>query len=192
MTDGPFGRGQLSPIETNFTLNVYEDPWEKKQTSPQRNYLETPFVSPVGSLSARPLDIPTATSAKIDRARNEVRKLLSHVLIQLANRPKPPSIVDSITNFTRDSSERGIGALAETLKEAVKRGGKDRKMDKPKPAVGAVEDDSDEDTDAAFTTDVTINLMMQLKDVLTMAIDQGWQIFNDTSVILRSLRFVLS
>lgn len=190
MNDGPFGRGQLSPIETNFTFNVYEDPWETKQPS-QRNYLETSFVSPVGSLSARPLDISPAASAKNNRARNELRKLLSHVLIQLANRPKPPSIVDAITNFTRDSSERSIAALAETLKEAVKRGGKDRKMDKSKPAVGVVEDDSDEDTDAAFTTDVTINLMMQLQDVLTMAIDQGWQIFDDRSVILRSLRFVL-
>ncbi|KAF9482782.1 hypothetical protein BDN70DRAFT_800871 [Pholiota conissans] len=118
---------------------------------------------------------------KNDRAKSEVRKLLSHVLVQLANRIKPPSIVDVITNVSRDSSERGIGAFAETLKDAVKRGGRDPKPEKSKPTDGANEDDSDEN-DVAFTTDSTISLMMQLKDVLTMAIDQGWQIFDENYI----------
>ena len=108
-------RTYLSRLDTNFTISVQED-------------LELPPVRISTSL-------PNTTGTHISpplantRARNESRKLLSHVLNQLANRSKPPSIVESITNATNDSVDKGFGALAGTLREAVKLGNKQT----PKP-----------------------------------------------------------
>jgi len=150
-------RAHLSPLDTNLTINVQED-------------LELP-----------PVRISTSPPFTNTRARNEARKLLSHVLVQLANRSKPPSIIDSITNATNDSAERGFGALAETLREAVKLG--NSQGFKPRQNSEPHEDHSDDEGNIAFATDGTIDLLMQLKDVITMAIAQGWQIFDDRFLI---------
>jgi hypothetical protein len=115
------------------------------------------------------------------RARNECRKLLSHVLIQLANRSKPPTIVEAITNATNDSVDKGFGALAETLREVVKLGNK--QAFKPRRNGETHQDDLDDESDVTFATDDTIDLLIQLKDVIAMAITQGWQIFDDKFVI---------
>jgi len=159
-------RAHLSPLDTNFTINVQED-------------LELPPVR----ISTSPPNITGHNSAPFanTRARNEARKLLSHVLIQLANRSKPPSIVDAITNATNDSVERGFGAFTETLREAVKLGS--NQGIKPRQNSEAHEDDSDDEGNIAFATDGTIDLLTQLKDVITMAIAQGWQIFDDRFLI---------
>jgi hypothetical protein len=156
----------LSSLDTNFTINVQEDlelPPVRISTSPPNltGHDSPPFVN--------------------TRARNEARKLLSHVLIQLANRFKPPSIVDAITNATDDSVERGFGAFAETLREVVKLG--NNQGFKPRQNSEAHEDDSDDERNIAFATDGTIDLLTQLKDVITMAIAQGWQIFDDRFLI---------
>ncbi|KIM49083.1 hypothetical protein M413DRAFT_21375 [Hebeloma cylindrosporum] len=155
----------LSPLDTSFTINVQGD-------------LELPPVH----ISTSPPNITGHQSPPFanTRARNEARKLLSHVLIQLANRSKPPSIVDAITNATSDSVERGFGAFTETLREAVKLG--NNQGLKIRQNAEAHEDDSDDEGNIAFATDGTIDLLMQLKDVITMAIAQGWQIFDDSSL----------
>ena len=86
------------------------------------------------------------------------------------------SVVEALTNTNYDYQERGLGALAVSLKEAVK----GIKSDKKAPATEG--DDSDEDQDDVFSTNETIDLMSQLRDVLTMSVDQGWKIFDETFV----------
>ncbi|KAF8964709.1 hypothetical protein BDZ97DRAFT_1815206 [Flammula alnicola] len=186
MSDGS-SRGRLSRIDTNFTLNVYEDPRETNPSPSRGISAEIPSIRvPVSPANIAPSDVlPPRGQHTNTRARNEARKLLSHVLIQLANRTKPPSIIDTITSIAHDSSERGISALAETLREAVKRGS--RPDARSERRTGTTEDDSEDEKDSAYTTDDTIDLMLQLKDVLTMAIAQGWQIFDDSSLLHESL-----
>lgn len=179
-------RARLSRINTNLTFDVYDDPWDKNYPlSPTNAYDATLGTSPGPHGITRPLDtIPVglATKAQAPAARNETRKLLSHVLSQLANREKPPSIVDSICNSGPDSPERSIGALAESLKQAVRRRGRTNTSKSDKPTLGNAENDSDDEKDVAFSTDNTIELMAQLTSVLAMSIDRRWQIFDDRFV----------
>uniref|UniRef100_A0A8H8CNC3 Phorbol-ester/DAG-type domain-containing protein n=1 Tax=Psilocybe cubensis TaxID=181762 RepID=A0A8H8CNC3_PSICU len=189
MTEGS-NRNNLSRIDTdlNFTFNVYKDPWEPT-VSPNQEHFKEPAspggipVSPISrtSFSYAVKSGPDNLSGTNNRALNESRKLLSHVLIQLANRTKPESIVDTLTNAVNDPTERGFGALAESLKEAVKLGSKQENRSHKRS--GNVVDDSDSENDSTFTTDNTIELMMQLKDVLTMSLSQGWQIFDDRTIL---------
>ncbi|KAJ3516626.1 hypothetical protein NLJ89_g1005 [Agrocybe chaxingu] len=185
MTNGS-KRNALSRIDTGFTLNVYDDVPDSQHPSPQATPTDISFPR----LSASPsVEVPPsqllATSTNL-RARNESRKLLSHVLIQLANRNKPSSIIESLASSTSEPIERGFGALAETLREAVKHG--IRSDNKTRKRSGSqVEDDEDEENHSTFSTDDTIDLMLQLKDVLTMSISQGWQIFDDSSLVQNSV-----
>jgi len=181
MNDGS-NSDQLSPIDTNLdslTINVYDDPWEP-QASPSRRVSIEPLSfrfsssptsqAPVAALKASPPSNSGPHNVN-NRARTEARKLLSHVLLQLSSRKRPESIVDSITRSSNETAGRGFGALAESLKEAVKR-----------KRSGSVAEDSDEEVDQIFTTDETIDLLLRLESVLTMSDAQGWQIFDDRFV----------
>ncbi|KAF9533011.1 hypothetical protein CPB83DRAFT_806739 [Crepidotus variabilis] len=167
-----------SPIEGGFKFNVYNDPWDGQAASSG----SAPIPSMVSRQSIAPLTYGLASTQHgvrpnmNNRARNESRKLLSHVLLQLANRRKPPSVVEALTNASYDPSERGLGALAVSFKEAVKGMKSEKKPDRANTLQG---DDSDEETSDTFTTDETIDLMLQLEDVLTMSLAQGWMIFDD-------------
>ncbi len=46
------------------------------------------------------------------------------------------------------------------------------------------DNDSDDDHDTGFTTDLTFDLMNQLKDVLVLSIAHKWDIFYDRSVAI--------
>lgn len=176
----PPGRGPLSRIDTNFTLNVYDDPWEtNRQTSPSKVFDTTSYTLPAIPVITKSSD--ASESADLKRKRIGIQKALSEVLIQLANRDKPPSIVDSIRNTNRDSPERSIGALAETLKQAVKRrGGQKPKTDRA--PLGTTEDDSDDENDAIFSTDSTIELVLQWTNGLNTAMEQGCFLFEERFV----------
>jgi hypothetical protein len=110
---------------------------------------------------------PKPTNLRV--RRNESRKLLSHVLHQLAHRKKPPPVKDMwIEN--NDTNTRGFGMVTGTLKDFVKR--------MPDKRVG-IQNDLDDDESRGFSTDETLDLMIQLQDVFTMSIGHGWKIFDD-------------
>lgn len=48
--------------------------------------------------------------------------------------------------------------------------------------ISLAQEDISDDEHLSFFTDGTINLVIQLKDVLATSIAQGWQIFDDRSV----------
>ena len=154
------------------------------------------------SLSA-PLNVNSSTpispqdgrhhSSSTDRSLNESRKLLAHHLRQLDTRPMPPSVFEG---FKTSSNTIHVQSLGEAVKAVVKlkRGRRDQRT-QLFPAVGE-DDDEDQEKDT-FTTDVTFDLMTQLKDVLGMFLlftpiievpyelfavvsaQRGWQIFHD-------------
>jgi len=164
------GRGLLSRIDTSVVPSFDDDYLEASPLRAFPNGLEIPSVrlstSPIQdepSSTHHPQPIPTNL-----RARNESRKLLSHVLRQLAHRKKPPPIKDTVWNRNNDRNIRGFGMVA--LKDFVKL--------VPDKRLG-IQSDSDDEENRDFSTDGTFDLMVQLKDVLTMSIAQGWKIFDD-------------
>lgn len=64
------------------------------------------------------------------------------------------------------------------MKGAVKYTGtlRERRTHQPVPQD---DDDSEDDTVEGFTTDATVDLLHQLKDVLTLSIAHNWDIFYD-------------
>ncbi|KAJ3559109.1 hypothetical protein NM688_g537 [Phlebia brevispora] len=119
--------------------------------------------------SSRPTIPPGAA-----RARHESRKLLAHVLSQLQHRSLPPSAMPGL--YEQSSKvERGLGAVVRSFASIAGAGSsaENRPRGTEKP-----EDTDDEDEDQlAFHTDMTLDLMIQLKDVLAISIAQGWDIF---------------
>ena len=111
------------------------------------------------------------------RARNESRKLLAHILSQLQGRPVPPSLLSTLV-FGSATNEKSNGSVIKTMKGAVKYGGTlpARRTHQPVPQDDT---DSEEEDIGAFSTDITFDLINQLKDVLVLSIAHNWDIFYD-------------
>lgn len=112
------------------------------------------------------------------RARTESRKLLAHILGQMERRNMPPPVFDAFEATEDQSSGNNLGALMETVKDAVRTKSKKRDI-RSNPQAGLVEEDSDDEGERGFSPDVTYDLMAQLKDLLIMSVAQGWHIFDD-------------
>ncbi|RDB21389.1 hypothetical protein Hypma_011626 [Hypsizygus marmoreus] len=117
------------------------------------------------------------------RAKTESRKLLAHVLGQLDRRNLPPLIYDAFDDLEDPATDNNLVVLMETVKDAVRLRSKrkDAKLSTQTGTTGALDDDSDDDDERVFSTDATYDLMLQLRDVLIMSVDQGWHILDDES-----------
>lgn len=107
---------------------------------------------------------------------NESRNLLSHVLNQLQKRAKPPTVSEVASRNLYDTTESGFGVLVDSLRDAIKI----RNSKPDTQPTGTVQEDSDDESQDVYSTDITYDLMLQLKDVLSMSFTQGWRIFGDT------------
>ena len=171
------GRNLLSRIDTSVTREASDDDYLEAsplRTSPS-NFsrlglpsfrLSTSPISDGLSSTYRPDPIPSNIRVR----RNESRKLLSHVLHQLAHRKKPPSVKDMVWNGNSDTNTRGFGMVTGSLRNFVKVM-PDKRVD--------IQNDSDDEESRDFSTDETLDLMIQLEEVLTMSIEHGWKIFDD-------------
>jgi hypothetical protein len=54
-----------------------------------------------------------------------------------------------------------------------------RRDAKQSTQVESTDEDTDDETDRGFTTDITYDLMLQLKNILMMSVAQGWHIFDE-------------
>lgn len=177
-------RGRLSRLDTALHPGGFDGAHDNGPFTPQaiNRPSEKGYTSASPTTYSAPLDVTEHVPRQLEtRKHQESRKLLYQVLIQLSNRTKPPSASDTVPRFTQEVPETGIGAFAETLKDAVRRGNKQYTL-KPEHHGQMDEDGSDNDADD-FSTDETIDLMLQLKDVLAMAATEGWNIFEDRSDI---------
>ncbi|KAF8910955.1 hypothetical protein CPB84DRAFT_1842225 [Gymnopilus junonius] len=180
MSDGRANRAHLS-LNTDLTIKVYDDPSQSSLVSPS-NTTSFEQLSPTARTPHTPIDGDPPTRPNLNsRARNESRKLLSHVLLQLANRKKPESILDTIASVNHDSADDGIGALGDSLREAFRMGG--RQEGRSERRITTPQDDSDDENADTSTTDETYDLMVQLLDVLTLSVAQGWPIFDESSAL---------
>ncbi|KIY72162.1 hypothetical protein CYLTODRAFT_367962 [Cylindrobasidium torrendii FP15055 ss-10] len=106
---------------------------------------------------------------KASTRSKESRKLLGHLLRQLATRPKPPTVYEMFgTNLAPGDTKK----FTAFVKQAVKIS-KSSSM-----SLDDGYDDNDEEDEGAFSTDATFDLMSQLSDVLMISVLQGWQLFN--------------
>lgn len=174
-------RGRLSKLDTALKPEDVNAGPEKEPSTPQVGNRPSekgyPSTSPTSYFAAP--DVAEQVPRHLEtRKHQESRKLLYQVLMQLSNRDKPPPISETVPRFTQEAQETGLGAFAETLKDAVRRSNKQHGM-KTEHRSQLDEDTSDNDTDVDFSTDGTIDLMLQLQDVLTMAATEGWNIFDD-------------
>ncbi|KAJ7109404.1 hypothetical protein C8R44DRAFT_286771 [Mycena epipterygia] len=114
------------------------------------------------------------------RIRDESRKLLAHVLSQLKTRALPPPIYDAFTTVKDDATGNTFTVIAETVRGVVKmRAGRPGAYNAP---TSPLDDEGDDDEGRIFSTDATLELMTQLRDVLIISAAQGWQIFDEGSV----------
>jgi hypothetical protein len=114
-------------------------------------------------------------SVGMEKARNESRKLLSHILAQLEARNIPPPLLEGSEART-PHSKRGIGSVVRSFS------GKGKASDTKQTHS---DEDSDEDYDPAdrpvFFTDATLKLMLQLRDTLKLSAENKWDIFSAES-----------
>ncbi|GBE81969.1 hypothetical protein SCP_0403450 [Sparassis crispa] len=128
-----------------------------------------------------------SVSHAVNKARNESRKLLAHLLAQLQSRPVPPSVLEVLTN---GGCQKSLASNAQSFRGAAKYHGGARDV-QVLPRVSHDDTDGEWEDDAQFNTDVTLDLMNQLKDVLLISAAQKWDIFYDspTDVSRASDRF---
>ncbi|KAJ7063344.1 hypothetical protein C8F01DRAFT_1132647 [Mycena amicta] len=120
-------------------------------------------------------------SVHSSRKIEESRKLLAHVLAQLRNRSLPPAVYDAFAIVRDDSSATSFAAIAQTVRGVVKLRTGRAENDPPSPSTQ--DDEEEEDEGRVFTTEPTLELMTQLRDVLVISAAQGWAIFEERNSI---------
>jgi hypothetical protein len=107
-----------------------------------------------------PLLVPPPGMTK---ARDESQKLLAHVLEQLRHRPKCPSSYPPQT------------PSATAAKPIAPRASASRTTSNAQ----SLDPDNEDSPGRAFSPDLAFDLMDRLRDVLTVSLSQGWQIFGE-------------
>ncbi|KAG6909693.1 hypothetical protein DXG01_015894 [Tephrocybe rancida] len=179
----PTPRSRIPAIDTNitqdFSFSVASPSTPLYNAIPSLRISVSPRtdVSPTTSPSIPRTQPPYKVNSN-NRARTESRKLLAHVLDQLDHRTLPPNIFD-VYGHSEQRPENNLGALLQTMKGTVN-SKKARQDGKRQASAGANgEEDSDEGEDHEYSTDATCALMVQLKDLLSVSVDQGWHILDD-------------
>ena len=175
-------RIQVPPIDTsvaasNFSFSARSSPFDPLPNDISSSRLITSQPSPA---PPSPLLLPELPKIN-DKARNESRKLLAHVLGQLERRNLPPPFHDILEYTESQASGHNLEVIMETVKDAVRIGNKKRDAKHPIQRSWVVDDDAGSVSveESVFSTEETYDLLVQLKDVLLMSVAQGWHIFDD-------------
>ncbi|TCD71880.1 hypothetical protein EIP91_000012 [Steccherinum ochraceum] len=167
------------PPDTRFSARLVNPGGRERGISFSRNVLPSLRISTAGDQEKHTASHNIATvvaTQGTDRAKNESRKLLSHLLEQLQGRDIPSS-TDGGNGQNRTGGIR-IGSVVKSVKKVVtsKDSNEGRRM-----SMNTSDDEDDEMQSevADFYTDATFDLMSQLKDVFLVASAQGWNLFSD-------------
>jgi len=112
------------------------------------------------------------------RYRDESRKLLAHILGQLRERTKPESVFSAFkSDGTYGTESRDLRTTVRAIQGIVKlRAGLGSQTHHETSAQNDNDSDNDE---GSFSTDSTLNLLSQFVSALAVAVNAGWQIFDD-------------
>lgn len=143
--------------------------------------LALPFVSPTSEKSTSAEHVFNSSLArpqpKPNKALIETRNLLAHILNELVNRPRAPSIWNAFRDTVKGRGSRGLGISIISPKKGSPAPGKETATRSPSFA-GGESDNEDGFGPADFSPDSTFDLLGQLKDVLLISKLQGWQLFD--------------
>lgn len=112
------------------------------------------------------------------RYRDESRKLLAHILGQLRDRAKPESVFNAFkSGETTGVESRDLRTTVRAIQGVVKfRAGL---TPRERPEVSAQGDGDSDNEEGTFSTDSTFNLLSQFVSALAVAVNAGWQIFDE-------------
>ncbi len=85
------------------------------------------------------------------------------------------SVVEAFVNSTYDRQAPSFGLFSVAMKGI--------KSETKPEWISQLHEDSDDEQLEIFSTDDTIDLIMQLEDVLAISVSRGWQIFDDRFVV---------
>ncbi|KAG1753463.1 hypothetical protein EDB19DRAFT_1903124 [Suillus lakei] len=113
-----------------------------------------------------------------NHAREESRKLVGLLLDQLSSRTRPPLIFDALNVHATPPAEAGLSHIIGAVRNVVKQ--KSHKRGVSAPILQSMKEDSDDEgsDNVVFSSEITFDLMVQLKEVLLFSASQGWQIFD--------------
>lgn len=155
---------------TSNNAGFLDSPPRSRARSRTISQVAIPFKSKAtsdGQNESSSFKVLTDTTTRSDRALQETRKLLGHILNELKNRPRPSPVwlagVDTSTTRTRRGKNRRNG-----------------EMRSPSLSLTAFDSDSSEDsTSSGFSPGTTFDLLNKLRDVLQLAKAKGWRLFED-------------
>ena len=97
-----------------------------------------------------------------DRAQQETRKLLNHIMLELENRPHPPSIW-STCKAGLEGQRAGMKRPEKTQTSRFISGG---------------DSESDDETKSSFSPQTTFALLHRLRELLIFSLKSSWSIFD--------------
>lgn len=112
------------------------------------------------------------------RYRDESRKLLAHILGQLRDRTKPQSVFNAFrSSETNGVESRDLRTTVRAIQGVVKfRAGL---SSRERPEASTQDDHDSDNEEGSFSTESTHNLLSQFVSTLSVAVNEGWQIFDD-------------
>jgi hypothetical protein len=130
-------------------------------TLPSHRHSQSDTINTTSPLVLSSSNLPPPLAPGITKARDELQKLLAHILEQLRHRPKcPPSYPAPLQ--------------ASAAKSIV-----------PRPTISRTTSEmqsnpeNEEIPERSFSPDVAFDLMNRLRDVLMISHTHGWQIFSE-------------
>ena len=132
------------------------------------------------STSPTSVSPPAILSAGVsNRAPRELRNLLAHLLSRLGARTQAPSVYEELRADSTKKDLQRFGVVVETVRSAVRfKGVRELSVS----SGGDGEEEGPVENEQGFSTDTTYEHMVQLRDILILSDNRGWQILDSTFV----------
>lgn len=107
----------------------------------------------------------------LDKSKLELQKVLSLIITRLQERVRPPTLIDQLSSdWSRRPSTR-VDAVVESLRAVVRTASTG-----PKESSTFLYNDSDDAEPSGFSTSATLDMMVQLREILAVGHKQNWDI----------------
>lgn len=107
----------------------------------------------------------------LDKSMLELQKVLSLILTRLQERVKPPTLIDQLSSDWSKRPSTRVDAVVQSLRAVVRTASTG-----PKETPTLSPSDSDDVEPSGFSTSTTLDMMVQLREILVMAHKQSWDI----------------
>ena len=107
----------------------------------------------------------------LDKAKLELQKVLSLILTRLRERVKPPTLIDQLSSDWSKRPSTRVDVVVESLRAAVRTASIG-----PKDSSKFPSSDPDDAEASGFSTSATLDMMVQLREILAMGHKQKWDI----------------